>query len=332
MSIEATVYKGSASDGIIEAKTTFDAPTGTRVLVQVTHSGICGTDMHYEHADMVLGHEGVGVVKQIGPAVTTLAVGDVVGWGYINKTCGTCEWCLKGLDNVCRGQTEIYGFTNFHQGSFGSHAVWDESWLFKIPAGIAPEHAAPLMCGGATVFEIIDAYNIRPTDRVGVVGLGGLGHLAVQFLSKTGADVVVFSGTNQKREEALALGANEFYATKGVEKFENVKPLNHLIVTTNTLPDWKPFFEILQPKAIIYPLTVSFGDIIVPATPLMINGARIQGSPVASRSATRKMLEFAERHKVYPMIEKFKLDKNGVEAGMQKLREGHVRYRAVLVA
>ncbi|KAJ7105427.1 hypothetical protein C8R43DRAFT_1244000 [Mycena crocata] len=135
---------------------------------------------------------------------------------------------------------EEYGKHNFHQGSFGSHAIWDAVFLFKVPDGLAPEYAAPLTCSGATVFEAIESYNICPTERVGVIGIGGLGHLAIQFLAKMGANVVVFSSTDAKREEALRLGATEFYATKGVTKFE-MEPLNHLLVATSFLPDWKPF-------------------------------------------------------------------------------------------
>ncbi|KAF7315796.1 NAD(P)-dependent alcohol dehydrogenase protein [Mycena indigotica] len=252
MTVEATVFKGSET-GIVQGKSVLATPTGTQVLVRITHSGICGTDEHYKHADMVLGHEGVGIVEQIGEGVLDLAVGDVVGWGYIHKSCGRCEQCLKGQDNYCRAGVEMYGLNNFHQGSFGSHAVWDESYLFKVPAGLAPEHAAPLMCGGATVFQVIEDFNIRPTDRVGVIALGGLGHMAVQFLAKMGAEVVVFSSTDAKREEALNLGAKEFYATKGVERFEGVKSLDHLLVTTSSIPDWAPFLALMKPKGAIYP-------------------------------------------------------------------------------
>ncbi|KAJ7497668.1 chaperonin 10-like protein [Mycena latifolia] len=330
MSVEFTVFKGSANGGIVESKTHHAAPTGNQVLVKITHSGICGTDEHYKHADMVLGHEGVGTVQQVGESVRGFNVGDIVGWGYTHKTCGTCEQCLLGQDQYC-AERELYAVHNLHQGSFGSHAIWDASHLFKVPEGLAPEHAAPLMCGGATVFEVIESYNIRPTDRVGVVGIGGLGHLAIQFLAKIGASVVVFSSTESKREEALRLGATEFYATKGVEKFEMAK-LDHLLVTTSFVPSWNPYLSVMKPKSTIYPLTVSSDDLVIPSLPILVGGITIQGSAVAARSVHKRMLDFAARNHIEPVIERFPLTKSGVEEGMARLREGKMRYRAVLVA
>nr|GAT60609.1 predicted protein [Mycena chlorophos] len=330
-SVIGTVFKGSASDGIVEAHHEFAPVKNTQVLVRITHSGVCGTDEHYKHADMVLGHEGVGIVDQIGEGVTSLAVGDVVGWGYLQNSCGKCEQCLNGDDNYCREPgNEMFGFANFHQGSFGTYAVWEESYLFKIPASIPPEYAAPLMCGGATVFEIIDKY-IKPTSRVGVVALGGLGHLAVQFLAALGADVVVFSSTDAKRDEALSLGAKEFYATRGLSKLDGVKPMDHLIVTTSFIPDWSLYFSALKPRGSIYPLTVGSDDLRFPNMTLIERGIRVQGSIVASRASHRRMIEFAARNDIKPIIEKFPMSKAGVEQSMQKLREGKVRYRAVLV-
>jgi D-arabinose 1-dehydrogenase-like Zn-dependent alcohol dehydrogenase len=163
----------------------------------------------------------------------------LVRFPHVRDFYHVADFWIPGQDQYCPNR-EQYGTHNFHQGSFGSHAIWDASFLFKVPDGLAPEHAAPLMCGGVTVFEVIESYNIRSTDRVGVVGIGGLGHLAVQFLAKMGASVVVFSSTDSKREEALRLGATEFHATKGVTKFEMAK-LDHLLVTTSFLPDWKPY-------------------------------------------------------------------------------------------
>ncbi|KAJ7105433.1 putative NADP-dependent alcohol dehydrogenase C 2 [Mycena crocata] len=299
MGIDFTVFKGSPN-GIVQATTHSESPTGNQVLVKITHSGICGTDEHYKHADMVLGHEGVGKVQQVGKEVKDLKVGDVVGWGYTHKTCGTCEQCLIGQDQYCPNR-ELYGYHNHHQGSFGSHAIWDASFLFHIPEGLASEAAAPLMCGGATVFNVIETYNIRPTDRVGVVGVGGLGHMAVKFLAKMGASVIVFSSTESKRAEALRLGATEFYATKDVDKLDIGKPLDHLLVTTNFLPNWN-----LQPNGSIYPLTISFGSFDIPVFPVVTKGITVQGTVVAARSVHKR--------------------------GMAKLRDGKMRYRAVLVA
>ncbi|CAK5272550.1 unnamed protein product [Mycena citricolor] len=122
---------------------------------------------------------------------------------------------MQGQDQYCT-EHEMHGTHSFDQGSFGTHAVWEDPFLFEVPAGLAPEHPAPLMCGGATVFEIIESYNIRPTHRVRVVGLGGLGHVAATFAAMMGAEVVVFSSSDAKREEAFVLGASEFHATRGV--------------------------------------------------------------------------------------------------------------------
>ncbi|KAJ7158347.1 putative NADP-dependent alcohol dehydrogenase C 2, partial [Mycena crocata] len=285
----------------------------------------------YKATDMVLGHEGVGTVQQLGKDVKGFKVGDVVGWGYTHKTCGTCDQCLLGQDQYCQNR-ELYGYHNFHQGSFGSHAIWDASFLFHIPKGLSPEFAAPLMCGGATVFNVIETYNIRPTDRVGIVGVGGLGHMAVQFLAKMGATVVVLSSNESKREEALRLGATEFYVTKGAKKLDIGKPIDHLLVTTNSLPNWNLFLDILKPTGTIYPFTVSQGNFDIPTFPVVLKGLNIQGSATAARSVHKRMLDFAARHDIRPVIERFPMTKSGVEEGMAKLRDGKMRYRGVLVA
>ncbi|KAJ7628947.1 chaperonin 10-like protein [Roridomyces roridus] len=329
--IDFTVFKGSPNSGIVEAESHRDLPTGNQVLVKITHSGICGTDEHFKHADMALGHEGIAVVQQLGETVQGFQVGDIVGWGYIHKTCGSCSSCMAGNDNYCTYRA-LYGDTNLDQGSFGTHAIWDASWLFKIPSEIAPEHAAPLMCGGATVFTIIETYNIRPTDRVGVVGVGGLGHLAIQFLAKMGVRVVVFSNSHSKRAEALELGAAEFYPTEGVKELKIGAPLDHLIVTASFLPDWMLYLNVMSNMGSIYPLTISNEPLAIPTMPLLAQGIRFQGSVVASRAVHTKMLQFAAAHQVKPIIEHFPMTKAGVEEGMARLREGRMRYRGVLVA
>jgi len=172
--------------------------------------------------------------------------------------------------------------------------VWHESFLFLIPGNLKSEEAAPLMCGGATVFNALNAHNVKAYHRVGILGVGGLGHLGIQFASKMGCEVVVFSTTASKRAESLQFGAREFYTVADLEKRESIRPIDHLLVTTNTLPDWDTYVNltetdpgillICQPRkymplmakgGTIYPLTVSSDKLEVPALALNKSGIRV---------------------------------------------------------
>ncbi len=229
----------------------------------------------------------------------------------------------------------MYGLDDFHIGSFASHTVFREAYLFKIPDSIPNEYAAPLMCGGATVFNALEMYGVRGTDRVGIIGVGGLGHLAIQFAANMGCEVVVFSGTDSKKEEAMKLGALEFHAMKGVkgpEDLKNVKHINHLLVTTSAKPDYSLYASILAPGATIFPLSVAEGNFEFPYMPLLMLGIHVQGSVVAPRWIHNKMLEFAAVHNIKPVIETFPLDKEGIEKAFEHLDHGEMRYRGVLVA
>lgn len=229
-----TVYKGSESGKIVKGETTRELK-GDAVLVKVTASGLCGTDEHYKKQDMALGHEGAGVVEDVGPGVTYLKKGDRVGWGYEHNSCGNCEYCLTGREQYCPDR-EMYGMHNLDQGSFASHGVWREAFLFRIPDEITDAEAAPLMCGGATVFNALTSANVKPTDRVAIMGVGGLGHLAIQFASKMGCDVVVLSGTDSKKDEALKLGARDFIAMKGKDSIDVGRKIDVLVITTSVMP------------------------------------------------------------------------------------------------
>ncbi len=161
---------------------------------------------------MVLGHEGVGVVVEVGPQVQYLKKGQRVGWGYQHDSCGHCSECLSGQEVFC-SKRAMYGDNNRDQGSFATHAVWREAFLFEIPDEISSENAAPLQCGGATVFTALS--NASPSETVGIMGVGGLGHLAIQFAAKMGRRVVVISGSDRKREQAMKLGAHKFVTLGG---------------------------------------------------------------------------------------------------------------------
>jgi D-arabinose 1-dehydrogenase-like Zn-dependent alcohol dehydrogenase len=326
---EFKTFRGSESGEIKEGSTKKELGPND-VLIEITHSGLCGTDLHYKSNDMALGHEGVGIVRQMGANAHLFKFGDRVGWGYVHHSCGHCKYCLTGFETFCP-EREIYGEANLQQGSIGSHAIWDENYIFAVPENMKSEHAAPLMCGGATVFNSLKLYNVRPTDRVGIIGVGGLGHLAIQFASKMGCKVVVFSGTDSKRDEATKLGASEFYATKGVKELKVAKQIDHLLVTTASQPDWNLYTPVLAPEATIYPLTVDSGNLEFPYMPLIMNGWRLQGSMVAARQIHKEMLEFAVHHGIKPITQTFPMSKEGVEEAFKILEDGKMRYRGVLV-
>ncbi|KAG7085528.1 hypothetical protein E1B28_003087 [Marasmius oreades] len=331
MVIQGVTFCGSKDGKIVQSSFTRERLAPDEALIEVTHSGLCGTDIHYLKAEMVLGHEGVGFVRALGSECKDLNEGDRVGWGYIHGSCGRCEECLSGTDQYCR-EVRAYGQADLDQGSFSGMAIRQEKWLLRIPENISSEDAAPLMCGGATVFSPL-LEHVKPTDRVGIVGIGGLGHLAIQFAAKMGCDVVVFSGSDSKRDEALALGAREFYATRGVEDYSTLnipRAIDRLILTASSQEGYSKFYPLLARKATLIPLTASpGGDLVVPYQQTMSKGMKVVGTLVASRYMETKMLEFAARHDIRPIVEKFPMSLEGIEEAVAKLQAGKIRYRAV---
>lgn len=331
MGYDFTVFKGSPDGSIKKATTHHDDLTGDQVLVQVSHSGVCFTDVHYRHADMALGHEGAGTVAAIGPNVKQLKQGDRVGWGYEHDSCERCKHCLTGWETMCP-ERKMYGSADLDQGSFGTHGIWREAYLFPIPDNVSNEDAGPLMCGGSTVFNALHVADVKSTARVGIVGVGGLGHLAIQFAAKMGCQVVVFSGTDSKKDEAMRLGATEFYATAGAKELKINRPLDNLIVTTSAQPDWNLYIPVLAPGAAISPLSVAMEDFRFPYMALVANGLRVLGSIVSARKVHQDMLDFAAFHGIKPVNVRYPMTVEGIQDCMKSLEEGKMRYRGVLVA
>ncbi|KAK5164804.1 uncharacterized protein LTR77_009468 [Saxophila tyrrhenica] len=325
-----TVFKGSKDGSIKKSQTSKPELKGDQVQLKVTASGLCGTDLHYREGDMVLGHEGVGIIEAVGPDVKYMKKGDRVGWGYEHDSCGHCKECLTGAETYCPDR-QMYGEADLDQGSFAHGAVWREAFLFPIPDGLSDAAAAPLQCGGATVFNALYTNGIKPTETVGIMGVGGLGHLAIQFASKMGCDVVVLSGSDRKKDEALKLGAKEFIATKDKKELSVPRKLDRLLVTTSAQPEWEKLIPILAPRATIHPISIAGGNFEIPYMPLVLNGLRVQGSVVAARAVHQQMLEFAALHKIEPIMEKFPMTEKGIAEAMEKLNNGQMRYRGVLI-
>jgi D-arabinose 1-dehydrogenase-like Zn-dependent alcohol dehydrogenase len=206
------------------------------VLIRITHTGVCYSDVEFFNsgAPLALGHEGVGEVVAIGSDVRQFKIGDRAGGGFHRDSCGHCQYCLTGSDIYCNERV-IVSEGDYNNGTFGEYYIGKETYVHRIPDELSSAEAAPLQCAGATVYSaLID--NIKPTQRVGVIGIGGLGHLAIQFASKLGADVVVFSTSKSKEQEAKNFGANEFVLLNEVEKI--TAPVDVLILTASKHPDW----------------------------------------------------------------------------------------------
>jgi D-arabinose 1-dehydrogenase-like Zn-dependent alcohol dehydrogenase len=231
---EYTVYRGA--EGAIKPSSVPKPSLGPKeILLRITHSGVCATDLAYLPYGIALGHEGVGIIEAVGREVTQFKVGERAGGGYHRDSCGHCTYCLSGQDIWCY-ERSVFGEKDYNNGTFGEYYIGKETYLHKIPEGLASEHAAPLQCAGATTYNALVSI-VKPGDRVGIMGIGGLGHLAIQFARKLGTEVIVFSTSKSKEEEAKQLGASEFYLLDELEKLP--KPVNTLIVAGSKYPDWK---------------------------------------------------------------------------------------------
>lgn len=227
------IYRGAeGSIKRVQGKVRALAPE--EVLIKITHSSLCATDLMYLPAGIALGHEGIGLVQEVGSDVTNLKIGDRVGGGFHRGSCGYCKFCLSGQDIWC-SERVIFGSADTDNGTFSDYFIGRETYVHKIPEGIKSEHAAPLQCAGATVYSaLVDV--VKPAQRVGIIGIGGLGHLAIQFASKMGAKVTVFSSTADKEKEARSFGADEFCLLSEPEKVK--APVDVLVLTGSKYPDW----------------------------------------------------------------------------------------------
>ncbi|RFU31731.1 hypothetical protein B7463_g4598, partial [Scytalidium lignicola] len=327
-SIKNVVYRGV--DGALKQVVT-DVPKvlgPKQILVKITHSGLCASDLYAIPYHATLGHEGVGIVEAIGSEVTQFKVGDRAGGGYLRDSCGHCKFCLNGQDIWCHNRS-IFIESDQSNGTIADYYIGIETFLHRIPESMSSEDAAPLQCAGATVYTaLVD--NIKPGQRVGILGIGGLGHLAIQFAKKLGAEVVVFSTTADKEQEAMGFGASEFVLASSPEKIS--KPVDVLVVTGSGNPDWSRFLnkDVITRRGILVPLSAS--DLNLPGLNMFYNGYTVKESMVATRAVHDDMLEFAARHTIKPTIEKFELSSSGLAAAIEKLKSGKMRYRAVLTA
>lgn len=303
------------------------------VEIAISHCGVCHSDLHLIANDwgisqypFIPGHEIVGKVQAVGTDVKSLAVGQRVGLGWQSNSCGYCEWCVSGQENLC---PEAEGTCVHRNGGYADRVRANARFVIPIPEALPSENAAPLLCAGVTVYNSLRINGINPSSRVGVVGIGGLGHLAIQFARVFGAEVTAFSTSPAKEQEARALGAHRFVNSLESKAMKDAAgSLDFILTTVNADQDWSSYVQALRPNGTLWFVGVPPKPITVQAFPLISGRRTLGGSPVGSPARLREMLDVAARHGVKAMIEVFPMAK--ANEAIEKVKKGKVRYRAVL--
>jgi alcohol/geraniol dehydrogenase (NADP+) len=303
------------------------------IRVAVTHCGVCHTDIHaiddyygIVEFPFVPGHEIVGHVAEVGAAVSDVREGDRVGIGWLGRSCGTCEWCRAGEEQLCMDIVPSGVWVPY--GGFSTSVVADHRFVYPLPPAMPPEVGAVLMCAGVTVYSPLRRYAGQPKPRVAVVGVGGLGHLAIQFAHALGYQVAAISSSPQKRAQALAFGADLFIDSSDPANLRRHDYAFDLLMCTSSggIP-WESLLMILKKRGRL--VLLGFPDVQLNSTDLVAHELSIIGSFLANRATTREALLVAQDHGIAPEIELMPMAQ--VNDAIQRVRENKARYRIVLV-
>jgi uncharacterized zinc-type alcohol dehydrogenase-like protein len=300
-------------------------------ILQVKACGLCHSDIHvidgaFEPTyPVVPGHEVVGEVIEKGAMVRHLKIGDRVGVGWQRSSCLGCRDCLAGHENLCAKKQAV--ITNGY-GGFGDYLFMDSGFCFPLPAGIATVAAGPLLCGGVTVYSGLRNAGMSSGQEIGVLGVGGLGHLAIQFAARLGNRVTAFTTSPDKADLAVRLGAHAAVVT-GRERPAVPRPLDILVSTVPAKLDWNAYLELLGANGTMVFLAIMTEPLSLNPLLLLTNQRRVMGSVIGGRSTILETLDIADRFGVTPVIETFPLSE--VNTAISKMRDNTIRFRAVLL-
>ena len=303
------------------------------VEIAVEHCGLCHSDLSVLNNDWgisqypaILGHEVTGRITAIGPNTKGLAVGQRVGVGWFSGSDMHCRQCMSGNHHLCpQAQPTIIG----HRGGFASHVRAHWAWIIPLPEKLNFAEAGPLLCGGITVFNPLMMY-AKPTDRVGIIGIGGLGHMALKFAAAYGCDVTAFT-SESKFDEAKGFGAAHVVSSRDAAAIKKLAGSLDLIISTVDVPlDWGAVINALGPNGRLHNVGAVLEPIPVSAFALILQQRSVSGSPTGSPVAIETMLDFAARHDIAPQTEHFPMSE--INEAFARLQSGKARYRIVLHA
>jgi len=311
------------------------------VRIDIRFCGICHSDIHFTRGEWgrvpypaIPGHEIAGVVAEVGAEVSGFAPGDRVGVGCMVNSCRECENCQRGEEQYCiPGNTQTYGSVDrdgtITYGGYSDHVVVDEDFVLRIPDGLELDVAAPLLCAGVTTYSPLRRWGAGPGTQVAVVGLGGLGHMAVKIAKAMGAEVTVLSQSLRKKEDGLRLGATGYYATSDEETFDALAGRFDLIVNTVSAKlEIGRFLELLRTDGTLVNVGAPPEALPVPAFSLIMQRRSFAGSLIGSIAETQEMLDFCAEHGIAADIERISADQ--INDAWERVLRSDVRYRFVI--
>ncbi|MFM7235502.1 MAG: NAD(P)-dependent alcohol dehydrogenase [Cyanobium sp.] len=300
------------------------------LVLDVLHCGLCHSDVSmFDNAwgmsafPLVGGHEAVGQVVAVGEGVDPALIGQLRGAGWFAGSCGHCDQCVAGRANLCdAAEATIVG----RPGAFATQVKAHQDWAIPLPAGLDPAVAGPLYCGGITVFAPLFDESVSPTARVAVIGVGGLGHIALQFCRAWGCEVTAVTSSPAKAEQARQLGAHEVVTLPDLASCAGRFDL--IINTVNQPLNWGVVIGALARLGRLHLLGAVLEPLSVNAFDLIVTRRLITGSPTSSPASLRKMVAFCARHGIQPIVERLPMAE--INTAVDRLRRGDVRYRFVL--
>jgi uncharacterized zinc-type alcohol dehydrogenase-like protein len=317
-------------------------PGASDVLIEILFCGVCHSDIHQARDEwggsifpMVPGHEIVGRVARVGAEVSRFKEGDMAGVGCFVDSCRACDNCREGLEQYCEGHLVVtYNGTEKDEttptyGGYSSQIVVDENYTLKIPASLDPAGAAPLLCAGITTYSPLRHFKVVRGQRVGVVGLGGLGHMGVKLAASMGAEVTVFSTSKEKEEDARRLGAHNFVVTKDPSKLEPLKSkFDFILDTVSADHDVNVYLNLLRRDGALVLVGLPENALEVSAFSVVSNRRRLAGSSIGGIRETQEMLDYCAEHGIVSDVEVIPVQR--IEEAYERTIKADVRYRFVI--